>query len=93
MVDGVQENQVGHRFAVEVEEPFPHLVGLEEDGTVRTSAAEKRERSFVQRAPAVFEGAAAQVSMVVQDVGHRRRFTPIIADGGPVDGPPSAHLT
>ena len=36
---------------------------------------------------------AAQVSMVVHAVGHRRRFTPIIADGGPVDGPPSAHLT
>ena len=34
----------------------------------------------------------AQVSMVVQDAGYRRRFTPIIADGGPVDGPPSAQV-
>ena len=31
--------------------------------------------------------------MVVHEVGHRRRFTPIIADGGPSTGPPSAHLT
>jgi hypothetical protein len=35
---------------------------------------------------------AAQVSMVVQDVGHRRRFTPIIADGGPSTGPPCTFL-
>ena len=33
-----------------------------------------------------------QVSMVAQDVGHRRRFTPIIADGGPSTGPPSAQV-
>ena len=28
--------------------------------------------------------------MVVQDVGHRRRFTPFFVDGGPEDGTPEA---
>ena len=47
-VEGIQEDQVGHGFRVEVKEPFPHLIGLEEDGSVGGASAEEPERGFVQ---------------------------------------------
>ena len=64
-VDSVQEDQIGHALRVEVEEPFPHLVGFEEDGSVRGPAAEKSERRLVQRVPALFDGAGEAVQFAV----------------------------
>ena len=60
-VEGVQKDKVGHGFRVEVEEPFAHLVGLEEEGAVGGAAAEEPEHGPVQRMPAALERAAEPV--------------------------------
>lgn len=69
MVKGVQEDKVGHRFRFKFGQPFTHLVGLEPDGAVCIATTKEPQSRFVQRMPAVLEGAFEVVQFSVLNDG------------------------